>query len=660
MAPSLNAALEHYESGRLEDTEHACRAVIGERPDSHEAHHLLALACFQQRRAEDAIAALREAIRLHDADPQYHRNLGKILIDLDRPAEAVDVLQRARALGDDGADLVEALAHALMAAGEAGKAVDEVLVALDRTPDSASLQQCLIECARQAKALPDDAAARAHWLACIASPDVNAQKVFGLTLGMLESELVTLLQLAKDGDDAVMGQALTHGNEAFESPLLLGLLSSLRVVDAGLELFLTRWRRAALLALGEGGAPTSLPFVAALAQQACCNDYAFFAAPDETAALTALIERIDWNAPMDRRRAYELSVIAAYQPLRLLSGAGKLEDLGPDDVPAAFFPVLTRALVEPLAERQREPTIATLALSDDAVSKAVRAQYEASPYPRWRAVYVPGERSLADLLRGFFPGVQPPPSFAGPCEVLIAGCGTGQSACYYAGQLKGSRITAIDLSRASLAYAARMADARALTNLDFAQADILTLGDAMADRRFDMIESSGVLHHMADPLSAWRILRDRLKPGGVMRISLYSQPARQLINAARELVAKHGLATDPASIRAFRDMVLRLPEDHPLGRLAGYADFFGLSECRDLLFHVQEIQFTIPDLVHCLASLRLEFLGFEGPGDAYVSAYHEAFPGDPERRDLVCWQRFEAEHPDCFAGMYQFWCQAKS
>ena len=165
---------------------------------------------------------------------------------------------------------------------------------------------------------------------------------------------------------------------------------------------------------------------------------------------------------------------------------------------------------------------------------------------------------------------------------------------------------------------------------------------------------------MADPLSAWRILRDRLKSGGVMRVSLYSLPARQLINAARELVAKHDLTTDPDSIRAFRDMILRLPDDHPLGRLAGYADFFGLSECRDLLFHVQEVQFTIPDLVHCFASLGLDFLGFEGVREAHVAAYREMFPGDPAGRDLVCWERFEAEYPDCFTGMYQFWCQAKS
>ena len=390
MAPSLNAALEHYESGRAIDSEQECRAVIGERPDAHEAHHLLALACYQQRRAEDAIGALREAIRLHGTDPQYHRNLGKIFLELNRPEEAVDVLRRARALGDDGADLVETLAHAMMAAGDADAAVAEVLTALAAAPDIPALRQCLIECARQAKWLPDGDEARAQWLACITGSDVNAQKVFGLTLGMLESELVALLQLAKDGDDGVMGQALARGHDVFDSPLLLGFLSSLRVVDAGLELFLTRWRRAALLALGDGGAPTSLPFVAALAQQACCNDYAFFAAPDEAETLAALIAGIDWDAPVDQRRAYELSVIAAYQPLHLLPGAGRLRDVGADDVPTAFRPVLARALTEPMTERDLEPGIATLALSDDSVSAAVRAQYEASPYPRWRSIHVPG------------------------------------------------------------------------------------------------------------------------------------------------------------------------------------------------------------------------------------------------------------------------------
>ncbi len=40
-------------------------------------------------------------------------------------------------------------------------------------------------------------------------------------------------------------------------------------------------------------------------------------------------------------------------------------------------------------------------------------------------------------------------------DVLVAGCGTGQSAVYWAQTVVGARFTAIDLSLSSLAHARR-------------------------------------------------------------------------------------------------------------------------------------------------------------------------------------------------------------
>ena len=43
--------------------------------------------------------------------------------------------------------------------------------------------------------------------------------------------------------------------------------------------------------------------------------------------------------------------------------------------------------------------------------------------------------------------------------------------------------------------------------------------------KFDIIESAGVLHHMSEPMTGWRVLTDLLKPSGLMRIGLYSELA---------------------------------------------------------------------------------------------------------------------------------------
>jgi hypothetical protein len=38
-----------------------------------------------------------------------------------------------------------------------------------------------------------------------------------------------------------------------------------------------------------------------------------------------------------------------------------------------------------------------------------------------------------------------------------------------------------------------------------------------------------------------------------------------------------------------------------------------------------------------------------------IEQFKARFPQDETARDLALWHVFEAEHPDIFAGMYQFW-----
>ena len=56
--------------------------------------------------------------------------------------------------------------------------------------------------------------------------------------------------------------------------------------------------------------------------------------------------------------------------------------------------------------------------------------------------------------------------------------------------------------------------------------------DGSARRRFDVIEANGVLHHLASPFEGWRVLLALLRPGGAMRIGLYSELARRGNTAA--------------------------------------------------------------------------------------------------------------------------------
>lgn len=102
-------------------------------------------------------------------------------------------------------------------------------------------------------------------------------------------------------------------------------------------------------------------------------------------------------------------------------------------------------------------------------------------------------------------------------------------------QFKNADVLAIDLSLSSLSYAARKTQELGLKNIRYAQADILALKPSMT---FDVIDSSGVLHHLGDPLKGWRNLAGLLRPSGLMHIGLYSAIARKNINALREYLAK--------------------------------------------------------------------------------------------------------------------------
>ncbi|HEY6864503.1 MAG TPA: class I SAM-dependent methyltransferase, partial [Burkholderiales bacterium] len=241
-------------------------------------------------------------------------------------------------------------------------------------------------------------------------------------------------------------------------------------------------------------------------------------------------------------------------------------------------------------------------------------------------------------------------------SVLIAGCGTGRHAAITARQQPHARILAVDLSAASLAFAMRRFRELGITNVRFARADLLRLGGLQ--ERFDLIECAGVLHHLDDPIAGWRVLAGLLRSKGFMNVALYSESGRSAIVAARRLIEARGLAPDPAGMRAARDMIMALPQGAPERRVMDSVDFWSLSGCRDLLFHAREHRFTLARIAAALRELDLEFLGFDV--DSRVKrAYAERFPGDRAAADLENWAAFEAEHPDTFAAMYQFWVRRK-
>ena len=86
-----------------------------------------------------------------------------------------------------------------------------------------------------------------------------------------------------------------------------------------------------------------------------------------------------------------------------------------------------------------------------------------------------------------------------------------------------------------------------------------------------------------------------------------------------------------------------------------FNDFYSTSSVRDLLFHVQEHRFTIPQISKILKDLNLEFLGFFFLNPPIKKKFSKLFPKDKNNISLDNWHQFEIDNPDTFINMYQFW-----
>ena len=240
----------------------------------------------------------------------------------------------------------------------------------------------------------------------------------------------------------------------------------------------------------------------------------------------------------------------------------------------------------------------------------IRDRYEESPYPRWvnlglRLEPAPISKVVEELqLKLHFEKIN---ETKNP-DIFIAGCGTGEHSITTAARFKSSKVLAIDLSLSSLAYAKRKTKELDIENIEYMQADILDL--EKLNKQFDIIESAGVLHHMDNPMKGWKVLTDCLKPGGLIRIGLYSELARHNIVKIREEISQIGIGSSDAELRSFRDMMIESNKEY-YNQIINSSDFYSLSNLKDLLFHVHEYRFTIPLIKDHLNKLRLKFCGFE-------------------------------------------------
>ena len=608
-------------------------------------------AALAQHRAgafAEAALAYRHILTLFPAHAETNRMLGAALMAQNKAIEAIPYFERAIELRPDVLLAYEDLGRAQAAAGNLKLAISVAARALEvgETPQTKSF---FAQCVRSARFTADDGRIRKLLQRAVSEAWDRPRELTGVSISLIKLNGAVKDAIARAIDawperlspERLFGAA---GVGAMANDrLLCCLLESDPITDVGLERLLTNLRCALLAdaadATDSGVADEQLlGFYCALARQCFINDYVYAVTADESEAARRLQARLE-QALVSGTPCPPLWPVAvgAYGPLHTVAQA---ENLLGRSWPKAVGSLLVQQVKEPAEERRIAATLPVITTVATEVSRAVRQQYEESPYPRWVTPGPPGAPLVLDER-------QPQKSF----DVLIAGCGTGLSTIEFARQTPRARITAVDLSVASLSYAQRMARKFGVTNVAFGQADILELGSS--GRAFDYIDASGVLHHLADPWAGWRVLLALLRPEGVMQVGLYSALARGNVNAARALIAERGYRPVPDDIRRFREDVMAAKDGTVLKSMVQWNDFFAMNECRDLAFHVQEHQISLPEIKAFLAAEQMQFAGFAL--DAATQARFAArFPQPAAMMDLDRWHEFETAAPETFAAMYQF------
>ena len=275
--------------------------------------------------------------------------------------------------------------------------------------------------------------------------------------------------------------------------------------------------------------PELINFLSTLCIHCFTNEYVYQESDEETQLVNELEAKIAQAIlKSEQPEIIEIICFASYRPLHQYDWCQELEVLD------HLAEVKTRLIEEPFAEQAIAKDIPILGNITDHVSYAVREQYEKNPYPRWVKLAIPLKaRSIEKFCDDteLYLHSEEIKDTTAPA-LLVAGCGTGQHSIESASRFSHCHVTAVDLSLTSLAYAQRKTNELGHSNIEYIQADILELYNL--DREFDIIESVGVLHHMDEPMAGWRTLVGLLKPGGLMRIGLYSELARQHIVKIRE------------------------------------------------------------------------------------------------------------------------------
>jgi SAM-dependent methyltransferase len=190
-------------------------------------------------------------------------------------------------------------------------------------------------------------------------------------------------------------------------------------------------------------------------------------------------------------------------------------------------------------------------------------------------------------------------------DILIAGCGTNQAAVF-AYTNRAAKVVAVDVSQPSLDHSKYLKDKYSLKNLEL---HLLPIEEVPSlGKTFDLVVSTGVLHHMAEPKAGMKALGEVMRPDGVAAIMVYARYGRAGVELMQAIFRDMGLKQDEESLQMVKSAIAALAPSHPVKSYISIApDLQFDAGVVDTFLHGRDRSYTVEDCLDLVDSAGLVF-----------------------------------------------------
>ena len=553
--------------GNLNDAELFYRQSIELNPNFGNPHSNLGLILRGKGDLKEAELFSRKAIEIKPNSAEFHSNLGSLLIYLGKLQDAEISYRKVIEINPKNAKAHYQIAYIMHQKGNATEAFNYFLKTIEVNPEYPNILQTICIFLNEANpALLNQSKLKNLLILLLNQENIPHRMIFRPFNFLYRNEIINLIE-----DKDINFSKIEISNN---KKIIINALKKIIFCDIHLEESLTKIRKKACQEIANTQNiihNESLEFLIALGQQCFNNEYIYYVTQEEKVSIKKIIRKCIEEEINEKN----IAILSCYFPLyKLLKQIPSFKSFKSSN--KSFQKLIELQIKEPLKEIELSKQIKQLGRVNNSVSQRVQSHYEENPYPRWSNIEKLSEESKKFSSEVINSEIQPNSIIHKinnkQLNVLIAGCGTGQQILIR--QLyKNAKFKAIDLSLPSLSYAKRKIDEVNIKNIELIQMDLLEV--PLLKKKFDIIESIGVLVCIENPVLGLKKLLSVLHEDGLLKLGLYSELGRQDIIQARKYIGNTKNKNIEDDIRNFRQKIISGKLKH-LNSLTSRGDFYSL------------------------------------------------------------------------------------